>query len=303
MASRTERFQRPSRDPKTKSQDIASEPEEVIRFPAEQEAVCSPHLPGVPSPSLQAKDLHIQTLLSESNTQKAAANALFAKSEFKDAIEKYGEALATCPNYLDYEIAVLKSNVSACYLKLEDWKEAAKAAGDALDGLDRLRGKDGEKGEEEKHEEADEEIISEGATKSEVVVEKSERERDIERIRTKALMRRARARSELGGWASLQGAEEVRVNWLEDYKTLSQTPNLSAADRKIIQSQLVQLPPRTKAAQEKEMGEMMGKLKSLGNGILKPFGLSTDNFQMVKDEKTGGYTWPSFTPPPPPPPH
>jgi hypothetical protein len=40
-------------------------------------------------------------------------------------------------------------------------------------------------------------------------------------------------------------------------------PNLSAGDRKIVQQQLVQLPPRTKAAQEKEMGEMMGKLKQV----------------------------------------
>jgi hypothetical protein len=38
-------------------------------------------------------------------------------------------------------------------------------------------------------------------------------------------------------------------------------PNLSAGDRKIVVSQLKALPPRTKAAQEKEMGEMMGKLK------------------------------------------
>ena len=34
------------------------------------------------------------------------------------------------------------------------------------------------------------------------------RKEDISRIKAKALMRRARARSEDGGWGSLQGAEE-----------------------------------------------------------------------------------------------
>ena len=53
---------------------------------------------------------------------------------------------------------------------------------------------------------------------------------------------------------------------------------------------LRQLPPRLEEAKQKEMGEMISKLKQLGNGILKPFGLSTDNFNMVKDEKTGGYS-------------
>lgn len=60
-------------------------------------------------------------------------------------------------------------------------------------------------------EEADEEIVSEGAKKVEKVPVQSNRKDDIERIRAKALMRRARARAEAGGWSSLQGAEEGEI--------------------------------------------------------------------------------------------
>jgi tetratricopeptide (TPR) repeat protein len=138
---------------------------------------------------------------------------LFAKSSFENAIETYNKALSTCPNYLDYEIAVLRSNISACYLKVEDWKEAVKAATAALDGLDRLQRRTGEGGDKIKddsqaQEEADEEFISAGAARAADVSDKGQRDSDIERIRAKALMRRARARSEQGGWSALQGAEE-----------------------------------------------------------------------------------------------
>lgn len=43
---------------------------------------------------------------------------------------------------------------------------------------------------------------------------------------------------------------------------------LSAADKKVVQRQLLLLPPRTKKAQEEEMGEMMGKLKEVSNLFL-----------------------------------
>ncbi|KAJ8128745.1 hypothetical protein O1611_g4889 [Lasiodiplodia mahajangana] len=256
--------------------------------------------------------------------EEAASNVLFSSAKYENAINKYEEATAICPHYLDYELAVLKSNIAACHLKLEQYKEAIKSATESLDSLSRSEKaalEAAEKPSEEsdkdaEEDEPEEEIVSVGAQKSapaiaeETDVQQTARRRhdNILRIRAKALMRRARAKSELGGWSNLSGAEE-------DYKALSTMTNLTSADEKIVRAQLRTLPPRVKAAQEKEMSEMWGKLKDvsdtllrasalaspsrtmatnlleqLGNGILKPFGLSTDNFQMVKDEKTGGYS-------------
>jgi hypothetical protein len=121
---------------------------------------------------------------------------------------------------------VLKSNVAACYLKTEEWKEAVKAAGECLDLLDMTEGEKKKKSDkadhgsesgqedadegvmEEEEEEADEEIITPGAARAEDTSSKAKRKADIERIRAKALMRRGKARLEIGSWSSLQGAEE-----------------------------------------------------------------------------------------------
>ncbi|KAL8938012.1 MAG: hypothetical protein Q9216_004121 [Gyalolechia sp. 2 TL-2023] len=242
-------------------------------------------------------------LLAESNAEKSAANELFKSAQYSEAISTYDRALASVPNYLEYEIAVLKSNIAACHLKLSDWKAAVEEATKSIEALDRLEPPPSANADDKKK-------VGEGASPANAtaddnnnneVVELADndeedeaaalkklqdddrRKEDMKRIRVKALMRRARARSEQGGWGNLQGA-------LEDYQTLSSFPSLPPSDTRTINTALQTLPPRVAAAQKAEMGEMMGKLKELGNGILKPFGLSTDSFKFEKDEKTGGYS-------------
>ncbi|KAL1994881.1 hypothetical protein VTN49DRAFT_1068 [Thermomyces lanuginosus] len=258
------------RDKKPENDDESEDEFYVARFPPDEEA----------------------KLLAESNTYKEEANKQFAAAAYTEALSTYDRALASCPNYLDYEIAVLRSNIAACYLKLQDWKSAVDAATASIECLDRCipKRKDGDTdsstksaGNDGQHGVIELAAGEDEKTQLERLDREDSRRRDVQRIRAKALLRRARARTELDGWANLQGAEE-------DYKELSTMDNLPAQDRKFVQKALRELPPRIHVAREKEMAEMMGKLKELGNGILKPFGLSTDNFKLIKDEKTGGYS-------------
>ncbi|PYH83631.1 tetratricopeptide repeat protein 1 [Aspergillus uvarum CBS 121591] len=232
-------------------------------------------------------------LLEESHSLKAEANQLFTAASYDEAITCYDRALAACPNYLDYEVAVLRSNMAACYLKLDDWKASVDAATACLDRLEKVlpstttTTEASRTGQSPETEEAVVEITGDDDEAEEAQLQRLQQrdqtKRDVLRIRAKALMRRARARMQLGGWANLQGAEE-------DYKALAAMDNLPPDDRRVVQKGLRDLPDRIAQAREKDMAEMMGKLKDLGNGILKPFGLSTENFKFVQDPKTGGYS-------------
>ncbi|KAH8425291.1 uncharacterized protein LDX57_003050 [Aspergillus melleus] len=255
--------------------DSDEEDEDVFhdaRFPAEEEA----------------------ELIKESHSIKAEANQLFTAASYDQAISCYDRALASCPSYLDYEVAVLRSNMAACYLKLEDWKASVDAATACIDCLDRVvppsSTTDTTKGTKKKtsgHQPTDEVVEITGDEEEEQkelqrLQDQDKRKQDVMRIRAKALMRRARAKSQLGGWGNLQGAEE-------DYKLLNSLDNLPPEDKRVVQRALRELPEKINKARETEMADMMGKLKDLGNGILKPFGLSTDNFRFTQDPKTGGY--------------
>lgn len=129
-------------------------------------------------------------------------------------MQTYDRALSSCPNYLEYEIAVLHSNIAACHIKSEQWKEAIDSATKSIDSLERIdplpQPKDPRDSTKAtlQSQSAVEEIDDETAEKIEAL-EKSRRTRDdVQKIRVKAFLRRAKARSETGGWAALQGAYE-----------------------------------------------------------------------------------------------
>lgn len=237
------------------------------------------------------------TLLAESNSLKGSANQLFGKGSFENAIQTYDRALSSCPNYLDYELAVLRSNVAACHLKLQEWKEAVESAEKGITNLENLEPlpilpkpkdirKEGKDAVEEANGDGIEEV-SEEVEERIANLQKSGRTLDeVRKLQIKLLMRRAKAKAELGTWANLQGADE-------DYRTLlSPTMQgfLSPTDLRSVKEASKVLIPRLNEAKEREMGEMMDKLKGLGNSVLGMFGMSTDNFQFVKDEKSGGYS-------------
>nr|XP_029138682.1 tetratricopeptide repeat protein 1-like [Labrus bergylta] len=73
---------------------------------------------------------------------------------------------------------------------------------------------------------------------------------------------------------------------LEDYKkVLDLDPTHTTA-----RQACMRLPGQIQERNEKLKEEMISKLKDLGNLVLRPFGLSTNNFQVNQDASTGSYS-------------
>ncbi|KAH9025053.1 TPR-like protein [Lactarius hengduanensis] len=98
----------------------------------------------------------------------------------------------------------------------------------------------------------------------------------------RVLLRRAQCNEKIGSWSALSSAKE-------DYTALlTQLPSSSNQVAEVNRSSRL-LEPRIEEAQKREVGEVVDKLKGLGNSVLGRFGLSTDNFKFEPNGQ-GGYS-------------
>ena len=67
---------------------------------------------------------------------------------------------------------------------------------------------------------------------------------------------------------------------LTDYQTVLNLDPRNVTANKAVR----ELPAKIEERNEKMKAEMMDNLKKLGNMVLKPFGLSTDNFKLEQNE-------------------
>ena len=81
-------------------------------------------------------------------------------------------------------------------------------------------------------------------------------------------------------WLNIYFSYFIIDEALTDYQTV-----LTLDPRNVTANKAVrELPAKIEERNEKMKAEMMDNLKKLGNMVLKPFGLSTENFKLEQNE-------------------
>lgn len=109
------------------------------------------------------------------------------------------------------------------------------------------------------------------------VVEDCSKSLELDDSYLKPRLRRAQTYRQMGG-EKLDAA-------LDDYRKILELDPDDQSVRRII----FELEAEINERNEKLKAEMLSKLKDLGNAVLRPFGLSTNNFQLDQND-SGGYS-------------
>lgn len=172
----------------------------------------------------------IEERTSEGKKLKNEGNNAYNKGDFQEAIRLYSEGVKICPKRSQKDRAILFSNRSACYAKMDRSDEAIQDCTSAI---------------------------------------------SLHPHYLKVYLRRAQ----------LYDITEKYEEATKDYeKILELDPSIHSARKA-----LIGMPEKIEARNEKLKQQMMSSLKDLGNLFLRPFGLSTDNFQMQQNPDTGSY--------------
>mmetsp|Transcript_33509 Transcript_33509/g.56796 ORF Transcript_33509/g.56796 Transcript_33509/m.56796 type:complete len:292 (-) Transcript_33509:85-960(-) len=203
--------------------------------------------------------------LEKAMEAKVEGNTLFKTGRYEEALRKYDEAIAFCPDDEKENLAAYHCNSAAVHSKMvssrfhffppkhvcnhPSWSTTNPQSFTAPYYLYK----------------SDWEMVVESCTKA--INSKPDY--------VKAYMRRSVAYEK----------QDKPVEAYEDIKKADElAPNTAR-----IKARCAKLSVVAQERQEKMKNEMLGKLKDLGNTILGNFGISLDNFKAQKDPNTGSY--------------
>ncbi|ORZ10185.1 hypothetical protein BCR42DRAFT_358269 [Absidia repens] len=211
-------------------------------------------------------------LLAKATEYKNQGNRYFGVADYDKALTSYQDAATLCPSDEHKQRAVYAANMAACYLKLNQAKEAKTQCDIALD-LDPLYIK-----AKLRRAQANERLSSPPSSSA-----LSDALKDYQDLLDQHNgIKKEQHKKEEDGKENDNRTTTTTI-------TVPRVP-LDKATLLTCQRAVRDLPPRIKMQMEKEKEEMMGKLKELGNTVLGKFGLSTDNFQFQQDPTSGNYS-------------